>query len=240
MMEVIGGSALGPGRLQKRLAAIRRTNPGARALNGTYLHFADVDGTLNAEQSRILRELLTYGPRALDAAGRATVASARRLLVVPRLGTISPWSSKATDIARVCGLARCAASSAGSGTSSPATSSTRPASARAARPHDRSRCSRARAMPRGSSRGRRRARSRTSAGDDGVAALARANARSASRSRPTRSTTSSRPIPTLGRDPTDVELMMFAQANSEHCRHKIFNADFVIDGRTAGRTRCSR
>ena len=34
----------------------------------------------------------------------------------------------------------------------------------------------------------------------------------------------------LGRDPTDVELMMFAQANSEHCRHKIFNADFVIDG----------
>ena len=34
----------------------------------------------------------------------------------------------------------------------------------------------------------------------------------------------------LGRDPTDVELMMFAQANSEHCRHKIFNADFAIDG----------
>ncbi len=34
----------------------------------------------------------------------------------------------------------------------------------------------------------------------------------------------------LGRDPTDVELMMFAQANSEHCRHKIFNADFIVDG----------
>ena len=34
----------------------------------------------------------------------------------------------------------------------------------------------------------------------------------------------------LGRNPTDVELMMFAQVNSEHCRHKIFNADWVIDG----------
>ena len=42
----------------------------------------------------------------------------------------------------------------------------------------------------------------------------------------------------LGRDPTDVELMMFAQANSEHCRHKIFNADWVIDGRRAT-SRCS-
>ena len=44
----------------------------------------------------------------------------------------------------------------------------------------------------------------------------------------------------LGRDPTDVELMMFAQANSEHCRHKIFNAEFVVDGAAAGRSRCSR
>ena len=43
----------------------------------------------------------------------------------------------------------------------------------------------------------------------------------------------------LGRDPTDVELMMFAQANSEHCRHKIFNADWIIDGERS-RSRCSR
>ena len=44
----------------------------------------------------------------------------------------------------------------------------------------------------------------------------------------------------LGRDPTDVELMMFAQANSEHCRHKIFNAEWVIDGQSAMQSRCSR
>ena len=108
MMEVVGGSALGPGRLQKRLAAIRRTNPGARALNGDYLHFADVDGTLTAGRvAHPAASFSRYGPRPSDeSAGRATVASGRRLMVVPRLGTISPWSSKATDIAHVCGLAK--------------------------------------------------------------------------------------------------------------------------------------
>ena len=43
----------------------------------------------------------------------------------------------------------------------------------------------------------------------------------------------------IGRNPTDVELMMFAQANSEHCRHKIFNADWVIDGAAREEHRCS-
>ena len=44
----------------------------------------------------------------------------------------------------------------------------------------------------------------------------------------------------LGRDPTDVELMMFAQANSEHCRHKIFNADWIDRRRAQADSRCSR
>ena len=55
----------------------------------------------------------------------------------------------------------------------------------------------------------------------------------------TRSTTCTRSFNELGRAPTDVELMMFAQANSEHCRHKIFNAEFTIDGERAGSARCS-
>jgi phosphoribosylformylglycinamidine synthase len=44
----------------------------------------------------------------------------------------------------------------------------------------------------------------------------------------------------LGRDPTDAELMMFAQANSEHCRHKVFNASWRLDGDGCSRSRCSR
>ena len=84
MIEVVGGSALGPGRLQKRLTAIRRTNPGARALNGNYLHFVDVDGTLTEDESRVLSALLTYGPRPTDEAPDAPPwRSGRRLLVVP-------------------------------------------------------------------------------------------------------------------------------------------------------------
>ncbi len=54
--------------------------------------------------------------------------------------------------------------------------------------------------------------------------------RSVSRSRRTRSTISTQCFRRMGRDPTDVELMMFAQANSEHCRHKIFNARWIVDG----------
>jgi phosphoribosylformylglycinamidine synthase len=64
---------------------------------------------------------------------------------------------------------------------------------------------------------------------EGRIAIERAMASSASRSRRTRSTTSTQ-FRRAGRDPTDVELMMFAQAESEHCRHKIFNADWIVDG----------
>ena len=59
------------------------------------------------------------------------------------------------------------------------------------------------------------------------------------RCRTTKSTTCADNFTRIGRNPTDVELMMFAQANSEHCRHKIFNADWVIDGAAAGADRCS-
>ena len=66
---------------------------------------------------------------------------------------------------------------------------------------------------------------------DGRAALERANAETRDwHWRPTRSITSNANFRALGRDPTDVELMMFAQANSEHCRHKIFNAQYIVDG----------
>ena len=88
---------------------VRRANPGVRALTASFIHFVDVDGTLSPEEQQVLERLLRYGPAAVGgaAAGRATVrARAAASLVVPRLGTISPWSSKATDIAHICGLAQ--------------------------------------------------------------------------------------------------------------------------------------
>jgi len=232
MIDVVGGSALSPGRLQKRLTAIRRTNPGARALNGNYLHFADIDGTLTDDESRILHALLTYGPRPVDeSAGRATVASGRRLMVVPRLGTISPWSSKATDIAHVCGLGKVrrierAVSYVVSGEIVDEAGFVRVLADRMTesvldRPSD---------APRLFEHPAPRSLGRVTLGGDGRAALAQANLALGLALSPDEIDYLVDAYRTMGRDPTDVELMMFAQANSEHCRHKIFNADFVIDG----------
>jgi phosphoribosylformylglycinamidine synthase len=237
-MEIVGGAALVPTRLQKRLAAVRRTNPAVRALAGSYVHFADVDGTLTPDELALLEQLLRYGPvSTAESVGRETVTSGRRLFVVPRLGTISPWSSKATDIAHTCGLLRVRRIERGIGYTIGGEVADEGALARAL--HDRMTES---VLDRPSEATRLfqsqppRPLTRIALGpahgdgEESRAALGAAN-------RTLGLALSSEEIDylveaygTLGRDPTDVELMMFAQANSEHCRHKIFNADFVIDG----------
>jgi phosphoribosylformylglycinamidine synthase len=231
-MEIVGGAALVPTRLKKRLAAIRRTNPGARALSGSYLHFVDVDGTLTDEDSRLLEQLLRYGSAAAgQSVGRETVASGRRLFVVPRLGTISPWSSKATDIAHGCGLERVRRIERGIsyvvvGEVIDELSLTRALHDRMTesvleRPSEASRLFEKQAP---------RPLARIALAGDGRAALTDANETLGLALSPDEIDYLLAAYQTLGRDPTDVELMMFAQANSEHCRHKIFNATFVIDG----------
>jgi phosphoribosylformylglycinamidine synthase len=231
-MEIVGGPALVPTRLQKRLAAIRRTNPAVRALSGAYLHFADVDGTLNPDESRLLEQLLRYGPlETSESVGRETVASGRRLFVVPRLGTISPWSSKATDIAHSCGLLRVRRIERGISYTIGGEVADEAALARAL--HDRmteSVLDRPSEATRLFDRASPRPLGRVALGADGRAALAAANERLGLALSPDEVAYLVDAYATLGRDPTDVELMMFAQANSEHCRHKIFNADFVVDG----------
>jgi phosphoribosylformylglycinamidine synthase len=231
VLEVVPGSSLFSTRLQKKLAAVRRTNPGVRVLTGSYLHFVDVAEPLTAEETRVLGELLKYGPTPNSAAGKATVASGRKLIVVPRLGTISPWSSKATDIAHVCGLARVRriergvtyvvvgeiADEAGvvRALADRMTESVIERIADGARLFEQ-------AAP--------RPLGRIALGADGAAALARANQELGLALSPDEIAYLVDAYRTLGREPTDVELMMFAQANSEHCRHKIFNAEFILDG----------
>src|SRR5258708_5767061 len=100
MIEIVGAPAFTSARLEKRLGIIQQRNPGVRALTAAFVHFVDADGDLDAGARGVLERLLRYGPRASQAAPLA----GRRLLVVPRIGTISPWSSKATDIAHICGL----------------------------------------------------------------------------------------------------------------------------------------
>ena len=231
MIEVAGGAAFTPARLQKRLTALRRANPGIRALTATFTHFVDVEGIPSQKERLLLERLLRYGPRATTEVGRSTVAFGRRLLVVPRIGTISPWSSKATDIARICGLTRVRRIERGIsyvlvGEASDDAALERVLADRMTesvltRPGD---------VARLFERTEPRPLARVALGSDARAALARANQDFGLALSPDEIDYLADAYRTLGRDPTDVELMMFAQANSEHCRHKIFNADFVIAG----------
>jgi phosphoribosylformylglycinamidine synthase len=232
MIEISGGSALSPAKQQKRLTLVRRANPGIRALNASWVHFVDVDGALTGDEARVLEKLLRYGPRpSSDSAGRATVAFGRRILVVPRVGTTSPWSSKATDIARICGLERVRRIERGiiyvvvgevvdeaalrRALHDRMTESVFDDVGKAVRLFDH-------ATP--------RPFASVALGTAPAAALAEANTKLGLALSPDEIDYLADAYRALGRDPTDVELMMFAQANSEHCRHKIFNADFVHDG----------
>jgi phosphoribosylformylglycinamidine synthase len=232
MIELAGAPAFTPARLEKRLAAVRAANPAVTALGATFVHFVDESAPLGPKDSAVLERLLRYGPRVVP----TPIASpAKRLLVVPRLGTISPWSSKATDIARGCGLEGVRRIERGIWYDVAGTISDEPA-LRAAL-HDRmtesvlDSAGAAQALF-------RRAEPRPLAPvlviNEGRAALEEANARLGLALAPDEIDylhDAYRNV--LQRDPTDVELMMFAQANSEHCRHKIFNADFVVDGQRA-------
>jgi len=231
ILTLPGTPALSGFRIDKLLARLRRLEPSVRGLSAHYVHFVALERALTAREREQLERLLRYGPRAR---GTADGEAGERLWVVPREGTISPWSSKATDIAHVCGLDAvrriergieyCLAASAPLGAG--ALSSLAPAlldrmtemalyeAADAARLFDH-------ASPRPLER---------IALSGGTAALERAN-------REMGLALSAQEIEyllasfrRLGRDPTDAELMMFAQANSEHCRHKIFNASWIIDG----------
>src|SRR5579871_5268531 len=101
MLQLTGPPALSTFRIAKLLRRIATVEPGVKALEARFVHFVDVESTLSAHEHGILEQLLTYGP-AWQAQTRE--APADTMLIVPRPGTMSPWSSKATDIAHVCGL----------------------------------------------------------------------------------------------------------------------------------------
>ena len=102
MIVIPGKAAHSAGRLAKRLAKIQSHNPGISALGARFVHFVNAsDAELSDRDRTLLEQLLEYGPRSVSPELRG-----RSLWVVPRLGTISPWASKATDIAKICGLSQ--------------------------------------------------------------------------------------------------------------------------------------
>ncbi|MEO8901128.1 MAG: phosphoribosylformylglycinamidine synthase [Polyangiaceae bacterium] len=227
MIVIPGKAALSAGRLDKRLAKIRTQNPGVSALSARFVHFVDVaEGQLAPEELRVLGHLLEYGPRDASAELRGTP-----FWVVPRLGTISPWASKATDIAKICGLPQVRRIERGVSYVVVGTIDDEAGLLRAL--HDRMTESVLRTegdATRLFVRAEPRPLLRIDVLGQGRSAIENANrtlglALAADEIEYLESS-----YRALARNPTDIELMMFAQANSEHCRHKIFNADFTIDG----------
>jgi phosphoribosylformylglycinamidine synthase len=224
MLILQGPPAFTTARLARRLERLTRPNPGITGASARFVHFVDASAALSEEAGRVLARLLEYGPRI-----QLQDVSGRELLVVPRLGTISPWSTKATDIAHNCGLGEVRRIERGIAWSI-AGVVTDERALRAAL-HDRmteSLLERAEAAKL-FVRAEPKPLSRVDL-SPGRSALEGANKRLGLALADDEIDYLMKSYAVLGRDPTDVELMMFAQANSEHCRHKIFNADFVIDG----------
>ncbi len=232
MLVLIGSPALSRARLDKRLAALREKNPRVCAASALFVHWIDLAGELTERERHKLEQLLRYGPRApMPQAPQP----GRELWVVPRFGTISPWSSKATDIARLCGLAQVKRIERGVAWTIAGPIDDEPALSRAL--HDRmtesviTGPSPAEAAARLFEHAAPRPFATVPVLGEGRAALERANRALGLALAEDEIDYLVAGFRELGRDPSDVELMMFAQANSEHCRHKIFNAEFTIDGR---------
>ena len=99
MIILSGASSLSAFRRQKLLSNLQQALPSVTSVAAEYVHFADVSEALSDAELATLEALMTYGP-----SEDKGLTSGHLLLVVPRPGTISPWSSKATDIAHNCGL----------------------------------------------------------------------------------------------------------------------------------------
>ncbi len=103
MLRLRGGNALSPFRLEKLTNALRAAVPQVSRINAEYWYFCATARDLKAGEVAILEKLLKCAPKE-RAVQKAEHAKGELLLVVPRPGTISPWSTKATDIVHHCGL----------------------------------------------------------------------------------------------------------------------------------------
>ncbi|MES9829728.1 MAG: phosphoribosylformylglycinamidine synthase [Candidatus Thiodiazotropha sp.] len=231
MLILRGAPALSEFRLQKLAQRLSGLLNGKVGVVSEYLHFADVNQSLDERERAVLDNLLRYGPAMPDIRHDGTL-----LLVVPRPGTLSPWSTKATDIAHHCGLQKIQRLERGLAfylTLDERGLDSKQYVIAAGQLRDRmteivlsdaedATCLFNRAEPKhyiqvdilgGGERALHNANTELglALSEDEIEYLVES-------------------FQSLQRNPTDVELMMFAQANSEHCRHKIFNADWIIDG----------
>ncbi len=225
-----GGNALSPFRAEKLIKTLQQPFPTTHAIQARYFHFVETSDLSNAEQDR-LKALLTYG----EPADMPESPPGNLFLVVPRAGTISPWSSKATDIAHNCGLAQVRRIERGIAYYIEAGAALTQAQRDAVLPilHDRMTEQVLESLSAANNLFKQSEGPSFSEIDvlqGGETALQQANRDVGLALAEDEITYLVAQYTALGRNPTDVELMMFAQVNSEHCRHKIFGADWQVDG----------
>jgi phosphoribosylformylglycinamidine synthase len=247
MLQLRGGTALSEFRLNKLVTLVREQVPEVASrlagIRAEFIHFVDLERSLAAEAQQVLAQLLTYGPQqggSQQGGSEAEMApaSGQVLLVVPRPGTISPWSSKATDIAHNCGLGDIHrierglvydfTTQDGQPLNDHQLAQIKPLI------HDRmTECvmdsfDEADALFAEAEPAPLRTVDILGGGRDALVLANRSMGLALAEDEIDYLVEN---FTALNRNPSDAELMMFAQANSEHCRHKIFNADWVIDGK---------
>lgn len=230
MMEILRGSpALSAFRITKLLARFQAANLPVSNIYAEYMHFAELSAPLSDEEQSRVASLLTYGPHL-----SSHTPVGKLLLVTPRPGTISPWSSKATDIAHNCGLQQVVRLERGVAYYVEASTLSADQWQRvAAELHDRMMESVFGSLQEAENLFAHHQPAPVASVDmlgQGRSALEEANRRLGLALAEDEIDYLLDAFTTLNRNPNDIELYMFAQANSEHCRHKIFNADWVIDG----------
>lgn len=244
ILQIPGSSVLSPFRHERLLSTLQKLGLPVAEISARFEHYVWCDAVLPEQAKSKLVSLLDYGQPAAE--GNLS-ADALVLTVIPRLGTVSSWASKATDIAHNCGLSDVRRIERGIRyTLTPERGWLKSKSfdpemlSRAANClHDRMTESvvDVRFDPKSlfeSLPGKAiRTVPVTAAGRKALTEANQTLGLALSDDEIDYLATS---FTELGRDPTDVELMMFAQANSEHCRHKIFNAQWVIDGEPTDKT----
>lgn len=230
VLSLCGEAALSPFRIEKLLQQAAKLQLNCEIqINSEYRYFVASSAEITSDNQQKLLQLLRARPQS------SHKLSGTQLLIIPRLGTISPWSSKATDIARNCGLSMIERIERGILYSFSRQLSQQELDKWQTILHDR--------MTESVLTSEKEAIKlfHTSSAQsfnyidvlaDGKSALETANRQMGLALSADEIDYLAENYQQLQRNPSDVELMMFAQANSEHCRHKIFNAEFIIDGKT--------
>lgn len=233
MIIMRGSSAVSSFRIEKLLQAFDSEGLKIKSISANYVHLIDAEGDLTSEEKSVLEKILSYGP-----ISETVNEDGELFFVVPRIGTISPWASKATDIAHNCGLTKIRRVERGIAwhiqNEDCSAFSLKDREIISSYIYDRMMESVLKSSEEGAALFERQTPkpcNTVALTTGGMDALREANVNLGLALSEPEMNYLMDSFKDLGRDPTDIELYMFAQMNSEHCRHKVFNAKWEIDGK---------